>query len=48
MRKCTYMKRNAFGDSVLCDLNAIVFHDSVLCDLNAIAFHDCEDNITRA
>ena len=27
MRKCTYLKRNAFRDSVLCDLNAIAFHD---------------------
>ena len=27
MRKCTYLKRNAFRDSVLCDLKAIAFHE---------------------
>ena len=26
MRKCTYLKRNAFRNPVSCDLNAIAFH----------------------
>ena len=43
MRKCTYLNRNAFGDSVLCHLNAIAFHDcedNIIWNRNTYAFCD--------